>query len=59
MKFNAEFNELSLFLKATGSDQKWLKLKYCGKTPIGVVGRLRVKRQVKTSRGALKEGFLF
>ena len=58
-KFNAEFNELSLFLKATGTGQKLLKLKYCGKTPIGVVGRLRVKRQVKTLQGVLKEGFLY
>ena len=37
--------------------KKWLKLKWCGKTPTGVVRRLRVMRQVKTSWGVLKEGF--
>ena len=43
--------------------KKWLKLKQSKRTPIGVVRRLRAKRQVKTLRGAPKEGlfvlFLF
>ena len=43
VKFNAEFNELSFFLKATESGQKMAKLKWCGKKPIGVVRRLRLK----------------
>ena len=47
VKFSAEFNGLNLFFyKQQEVVKKWLKLKWSGKTPIGVVRRLRVKRKM-------------
>ena len=43
-RFSANFNEL-----------KVPKIKFSGKTSVGVVQRLKVKRQVKSPRGVLKE----
>ena len=43
MKFSADFNELSLnFQKQQKVGKKLLKLKFSGKTPIGIFRRLRV-----------------
>ena len=43
VKFSAKFNELSLFFKKQQEvAEKWLKLNYSGKTPIGVIRTLRV-----------------
>ena len=47
---------LVFFLKQQERAKKWLKLKESGKTPIGVLRRLRVKRQIKTPQGVPKEG---
>ena len=43
MKFSTESNELSFFFSKSNSkkSKKWLKLKYSGKTPIGVVRRVK------------------
>ena len=52
LKLSAEFNGLFFILKATGSDQKIAKTELVQKkTPISVIRRLRVKRQVKTLGG--------
>ena len=55
-KFSAEFNEISLFFcKQQENVEKQLRLKYSKRTPLGVIRRLRVKKQVKTPQEALKE----